>query len=319
MKRTFWLTLVVLLAFLTACSGEPTQPSGAAATPSGEVFQIALPRLVVDVDESGVPSIIGINPLFLKAVGVDVSSFAVPPDLVNTMTKAGIQHIELAAVGDRLVILVNGKPMPQLGFSQGSMQRALDLAAAFNVQNTDTIAKLVPWVTRLGLNVVLRFPRGDAAEIPLSKPGTAKALTISPITDPASLITKFEVTFDQAGQPGILGVTTQDLANLTGAGIGGLAPATVAQLQAGNIQHLEIRNKPDGLHLYANGEPLPTLAWDSQLLANMVEVYGQLQPEGAFKPLVDAFLPTLDRADVGIMLHFPPAAGAAAIPVQMHD
>ncbi len=170
------------------------------------------------------PSTIGINPLFLKAVGVDVSSFAVPPDLVNTMMKAGIQHIELAAVGDRLVILVNGKPMPQLGFSEGSMQRALDLAAVFNVQNTDAIGKLLPWVTRLGLNVVLRFPQATRPRSPISKPGTAKALTISPITDPASLITKFEVTFDQAGQPGILGVTTQDLASLTGAAIGGLAP-----------------------------------------------------------------------------------------------
>lgn len=318
MKRNLWLTLIILLVVLTACNGEPTLPTDT-STGSGEIFQIALPRLVIDLDQNGVPSLMGINPLFLKALGVDVSGFAVPPDLVNTMTKAGIQHIELAAVGDRLVILVNGKPMPQLGFSEGSMQRALDLAAVFNVQNTDTIGKLLPWVTRLGLNVVLRFPRDGATEIPLSTPGAAKALKISPITDPASLITKFEVKFDQDGTPGILGVTAHDLANLTGASIGGLAPETLAKLQASKIQHLEVRNKPSGLHLYVNGEPLPMLIWDSQLLANLVAVYGQLQPNGALKPLVDAFLPTMDRADIGILLHFPVAPGAQAIPAKMHE
>ncbi len=319
MKRSLWLTWVVLLVLLTACSGEPTQPSGAAASPSDEIFQMALPRLVVDLDENGVPSIMGINPLFLKAVGVDVSGFSAPPELVKTMQQAGVQHIELAAVGDRLVILVNGKPMPQLGFSEGSLQRALDLASLFGVQNTESIAKLVPWVTRLGLNVVLRFPRGEAAEIPLSKPGTAKELTISPVTDAPSLVTKFEVKFDQDGTPGILGFTANDLTQLTGADIGGLAPETLGKLQAGNVQHLEVRNKPNGLHLYVNGQPLPTLTWDTQLLKNLVEVYGQLQPDGAFKPLVDALLPTLDRADIGIMLHFPVAAGAEAIPVKMHE
>jgi hypothetical protein len=282
--------------------------------------QIALPRLVIDLDRDGVPSLMGINPLFLKAFNMDVSSFAVPADTVNMMMKANIQHIELASVGDRLVIMVNGKPMPQLGWNEASLQRALALAGVFDVQNTATISKLMPWVTRLGLNIIVRFPRDGAAEIPLSTPGAAKDLTISPLADPPSLITKFEVKFDQDGTAGILGVTTRDLAELLGgASIGGLDQQTLLKLQSGNIQHLEIRNKPDGLHLYTNGEPLPTLVWDTQLLTNLVEVYGQLDPQGALKPLIDALVPTMDRADVGILLHFPLAPGAQAIPAQMHD
>lgn len=319
MKRTLWLTLVVLLILLTACSGEPTLPAST-TTGSGEIFQIALPRLVIDLDRAGVPSLLGISPTFLKAFNVDVSGLAVPPATVDMLVQAGIQHVELAAVGDRLVILVNGMPLPQLGFSEASMQRALDLARVFDVQNTETIAKVLPWVTRLGLNVVVRFPRDGAAEIPLSTPGTAKTLTISPLTDPPSLITKFEVRFDQDGTAGILGLTTRDLAELLGgASIGGLDPTTLLKLQGGNIQNLEVRNKPDGLHLYANGEPLPMLIWDTQLLANLVQVYGQLDPQGALKPLIDALVPTMDRADIGILLHFPLAPGAEAIPAQMHD
>lgn len=320
MKRNLWLTLIILLVLMTSCSGQPTVPADAPAPGTGEIFQIALPRLVIDLDRDGVPSILGISPTILKAFNVDVSGMAVPADTVNTMMEANIQHIELAAVGDRLVIMVNGKPMPQLGWSEASLQRALKLAGVFDVQNTETISKLMPWVTRLGLNIVMRFPRDGAAEIPLSTPGAAKALTISPLTDPPSLITKFEIRFDADGTAGILGVTTRDLGNLLGgASIGGLDPQTLLKLQGGNIQHMELRNRPDGLHLYSNGEPLPTLIWDTQLLSNLVEVYGQLDPQGALKPLIDVLVPTMDRADIGLLMHFPLAPDAQAIPAQMHD
>ncbi|MGQ9492006.1 MAG: hypothetical protein ACUVR4_12530 [Anaerolineae bacterium] len=294
-------------------------PVGAPTTGMGEVFQIALPRLVVDIERDGMPSILGVNPLFLKTFGVDVSGFKFPPATVETMIQAGIQHVELASIGDRLVILVNGKPMPQLDWNEEAMQRALALARVFDVQNTETISKLLPWVTRLGLNIVVRFPRDGAAEIPLSAPGTVKTLTVSPHTDPPSMIVKFEVKFDQNGEPGILGVTASDLAKLGVTGLGRLAPETILKLQEGNVQHLEIRNKPDGLYLYFNGEPLPRIIWDGQWLANVVEVYGGLDPQGALKPLIEALLPTLDRADIGILLHFPLAPGAQPISSQMHE
>lgn len=320
MKRTLSLTLIVVLVLLAACSGRPTQPSGAAETPSGEIFQIALPRLIVDLDRNGVPSVLGISPLMLSALGVDVAGLAVPPDTVDALVKAGIQHIELASVGDRLGILVNGKPMPQLGWTEASMKQALNLAEAFGLQGADTIGKLLPWVTRLGLDVVIRFPRDGAAEIPVGAAGAIKSLTLSPLSDLPSWVSKLEVKFDPAGTPAILGVSARDLAafGLKDVNIA-LAPEFLTKLQGGNIQHLELRSKADGLRLYANGEPLPTLFWDSQLLANLVEVYGLLQPQDTFKPLVDVLGPTLDRADIGILLHFPLASGEQPIPAKMHD
>ena len=66
--------------------------------------------------------------------------------------------------------------------------------------------KLLPLVTRLGLNIVLRFPtEPGAAEIPLSGARTAKKTTIAPTTEAASLITKFEIKFDENGVPSIMG------------------------------------------------------------------------------------------------------------------
>ena len=263
---------------------------------------------------------LGLSPAVLKGLGVDLAGMQVPPATVEQMTNANVQHIEIASVGDRLVFLVNGKPMPHLGWNANSLQQGLNLLDVLGVQNAVLYKKLLPLVTRLGLDIVLRFPAPvGAAEIPLAEPGAAKKTTITPTTEAPSLIAKFEVKFDENGVPGIMGISGNDLAALGVGAIGGLSPDMIAKLQNGNIQNMELRMKPDGLHIYVNGEPLPLVIWDGALLENVVELYGQLSPDAPLLPVIRLFLPYLDRADVGILLHFPPAAGKEPIPAKMHE
>jgi len=319
MLRKSWVLLLILVLLLAGC-GKAVEPPDPSTTPSGEVFQIALPRIVIDVDGEGNPSVLGISPAVLKGLGVDLAGMQVPVSTAEQMAKANVQHIEIASVGDRLVFLVNGKPMPHLGWNSNSLQQGLNLLDVLGVQNAGLYKKLLPLVTRLGLNIVLRFPtQPGAVEIPLSEPGAAKKTTITPTTEAPSLITKFEVKFDENGVPWIMGLSGNDLAALGAGAIGGLSPDMVAKLQTGNIQNLELRMKPDGLHVYVNGEPLPLVIWDSALLKNVVDLYGQLSPDAPLLPVIQAFLPYLDRADVGILLHFPPAAGKELIPAKMHE
>ena len=324
MKRTAWVFLLVATLVLAGCGGgQAVQPATGATTAGGEVFQIALPRLIVDVDAEGNPSILGISPVLLKALGVDTSGFQLPKQTVDLVTKGGIQHIEVASVGDRLVFFVNAKPMPHLGWSEDSLNRMMDLVGKlelFNPQTAGMVGKLLPMVTRLGLDVVVRFPpQQGAAEIPMTEFGVAKNLKVSPTADPASAIIKLEIKFDENGLPGIMGLSAKDLQGMGMAGLPGLSPDMIQKLQKGNAQNLELRTKPDGAYIYANGEPLPKLIWDSQLLANLVEVYARLSPDSAWLPLIQALVPYMDRADVGILLHFPLAAGATPIPAKMHD
>jgi len=320
MKRIIWVIFLVLALLLAACSGQAVQPTISPTTTGGQIFQIALPRLVIDVDSQGTPSILGISPAILKAVGIDTSGFQVPVQTVDTMTKAGIQHIEIASVGDRLVVFVNGQPMPHLGWTQDSLSRVLDLAAKLDVQNAALLSKLLPMITRLGLDVVLRFPsQPGVAEIPLTEPGAAKNLQITPNTGPASLIVKFEVVFDANGLPGIMGLSAADLQALGVTGLPQLSADLIQKLQKGDIQSMEFRTKPDGAYFYANGDPLPTLIWDSKLLANLVDVYAKISPDAPLLPLIQNTVPYMDRADIDILLHFPLAADATPIPVKMHD
>ena len=322
MLRKSWVLFFILLLLLAGC-GKAVEPPVASSIPSGEVFQIALPRIVIDVDSAGNPSVMGLSPVMLKALGVDVSSMQVPAATVEQMTKNNLQHVEIASVGDRLVMIVNGKPLPHLGWDQDTLKRSLDLADTLKVQDPKTMAlikRVLPLVTRLGLDLVLRFPvQPGTAEIPLAETGAAKKIALAPTTDPASLIAKFEVKFDEKGVPGIMGISGNDLAALGGGALGGLSPDMIANLQSGNIQNMELRMKPDGLHIYVNGDPLPVIIWDTKLLANAFEAYGQISPDSPILPVLKLFLPYLDRADVGILLHFPPAAGKDLIPAKMHE
>jgi hypothetical protein len=319
MKHKLSVVLLVLVVILAGCGGQGVEPPTGPTTPGGELFQIALPRLVVDVDAEGNPSILGISPALLASFGVDVSGFQLPAELVQQFTAAGVQHLEVASVGDRIMLFENGKPLPHLGWTQDSLNRMLNLLDTLKVENSATIRRILPIITRLGLDVVIRFPRDPGvAEIPFIDTSTVRSFQPTVTTEPPSAVIKFEVRFNEEGQAGMMGLTADDLAALGMGSMLRLAPETLANFQAGNIQHMEIRTKPDGGYIYVNNEPLPRLIWDTQLLANAVDLYARLSPEADLLPLVQQIAPYLDRADLGILLRFPVAAGQAEIPAELH-
>lgn len=319
MRQRLWVSVVVLVVILAGCGGQAAQPTTGPTTSSGELFQIALPRLVVDVDAEGNPSILGISPALLSAFGVDVAGFKLPKDLVDQFTKAGVQHLEITSVGDRLMFFANGKPLPHLGWSQDSMNRMLALLNTLKVENAGTIQRILPLITRLGLDVVLRFPRAAGeAEIPFVDTATVRSFQPTVTADPPSAVAKFEVRFDDQGRAGMMTLSPDDLAALGMGSLVKLSPDALTNLKGGDIQNMEIRTKPDGAYIYVNNEPLPRLIWDTQLLANAMELYAKLSPDAQLLPLMQQLAPYLDRADLGILLRFPKAADKADIPAELH-
>ena len=117
-----------------------------------------------------------------------------------------------------------------------------------------------------------------------------------------------------------MGLSGNDLAALGMGAMGGLSPDMLAKLQAGNIQNMELRMKPDGLHVYVNGEPLPLVIWDSALLKNVVDLYGQLSPDASrcCRSSRRSCRTWTGRTSESL-LHFPPAAGKDVIPAKMHE
>jgi len=317
MKKQFQVIILIAALLLASC-GPATVPTTSPETASGEIFMIALPRIVVDYDTAGNPTAIaGID---ISKLPFQLDALKLPPKTIAQFTSGNVQHIEMAFVGHGVVVYVNGKPMPYISWDDASLERALDLAAAFGLQNADVYKEMVPMLTRLGIDMVLRFPtQPGAAEIPMTKPGEAANLTITPTTEPPSVIVTFEIKYDQFGNPGILGITAADLAAIGLPLPVGLPLSTILSLQASNIQSIELRSKASGLYMYVNGEVLPNLSWDSALLTNLADLIVQLYPDSAYAELVKATVPNLDRLDIDILIHFPLAPGATPIPTEMHQ
>ena len=71
------------------------------------------------------------------------------------------------------------------------------------------------------------------------------------------------VTLDAQGNASVLGF------NL---GYIGLQPSLIAQLQAANVQQLEVRIGHNGIFLYQNGQALPYIAWDDESVDTLLTV-----------------------------------------------
>jgi len=317
MKKQLWVVTLIAALLLASC-GPATIPTTSPETASGEIFMIALPRIVVDYDTAGNPSAIaGIN---ISNLPFQLDALKLPPQTIAQFTSSNVQTIELAFVGHGVVLYVNSKPMPYISWDDASLDRALQLASAFGLQNADVYQQLVPMLTRFGADLVLRFPlQPGAAEIPMTQPGEAASLTITPTTEPPSWIVTFEIVYDQTGNPGILGITAADLAAIGLPMPVGLPLSTILSLQVANIQSLEFKSSPPGLFVYANNEVLPNLSWDSALLTNLADLIVQLYPNSAYAELVKATVPNLDRLAIDILIHFPVAPGATPIPTEMHQ
>jgi len=306
---------------LAAC-GPAMLPTTSPKTESGDTFLLALPRLEIEFDKEGNPMVLGMK---LADVGVllnqDLSGIRLDPGLVAWMTNADIQHIEMRQTGDGVALMVNAKRMPHISWDDKSLAQAIDLVLALDPANESlytTIRKLLPIVSRLGLDVVLRFPLQPTAKpLPLADPADVMAKA-NPSKDPASFIFKFDVRYDAQGVPSILGITGYDLAALGLPLPLALDPTMRENLQSKNIQFLELRTTPIGLYVYVNNNPLPSFTWDKQMLKNVAEIYTQMNPGSPIIPTVNQILPMLDTLDIGIMVYFPLAPDAKPIQAQTH-
>jgi hypothetical protein len=92
--------------------------------------------------------------------------------------------------------------------------------------------------------------------------------------------------------------------------VGAVVPPTlVQQLQAANVQQLQVRIGANGIHIYTNGQELPFISWDSESAQNLSNA---LTAAGISLPV------NLNQArtvGVGANLKIPPAQGQPVLDV----
>jgi hypothetical protein len=93
----------------------------------------------------------------------------------------------------------------------------------------------------------------------------------------------------------------------------GAVPAdALANLQAANVQRLDLSVQPTGLYIAANGQTLPTVTWTEDSLETIAQVVG---PMAGGADLVNTVLPVVLGLGPNVQLDIPPAAGAEPVEV----
>ncbi len=125
------------------------------------------------------------------------------------------------------------------------------------------------------------------------------------------------VDIDEQGQASVNGLSIEAVNNIIpGAPLPDLSvnPFYVDWMTNTNMQHLEFASTDKGVFVFANGEPMPYLAWDGNALTNLGTVAGIANlPYGS---LISKLVPIVQRTGLNIVMRFPTQAGAEAIPVR---
>lgn len=122
------------------------------------------------------------------------------------------------------------------------------------------------------------------------------------------------IDYDADGQPSLGGIPLGSLSVVPANVLEQITfdAATVAQLQAANIQNIQVNNQTGGLSLYVNGQEIPSVTWDKESLGTLASLAGALGPEMA---VVADIAPLLTNLGFAAALRFPPAADAEEVPL----
>ncbi|MCD6290122.1 MAG: hypothetical protein J7M34_06420 [Anaerolineae bacterium] len=124
------------------------------------------------------------------------------------------------------------------------------------------------------------------------------------------------VTVDEDGYPSVFGLSVKDIQNMTGMDMSmARVPANIMQMAAqAKIQHFEVAINDKGLFLFANGKPLPYIAWDQESLKDLVDALQAFQVQNA--ALIGRFVPFLPYIGISLAVQFPLPEGETAVPMR---
>lgn len=135
-----------------------------------------------------------------------------------------------------------------------------------------------------------------------------------------TLLPRLTVSIDENGSPTVAGISLGSVGRLLGQDISALQipPDLLAQLQAGDIQHIELIMTKEGLLIFVNGKPMPYLASDQETLANLGPALTAFNVRNT--NVINFVLTNLvSRIGLPVVLKFPVAEGNAEIPLRTKD
>ena len=325
-RAAIWISLLLVVGLVLAGCGARSGAGETAAAFKDGTLVVDVPSLVVDYDADGNPSV-GSTPLssLQSVLPADVVKLlTLDKGVIDTMTGANIQHIQISNVPGGVRILVNGQAVPSLAWDGEALTNATELAGALGPALPASLKGLLPVLTNLGAGVALRFPPAQGAEtIPLvvpadqSKAATAQAAQQEFMKQAGTAPEiRIPVTYSADGSWTVQGMTDSEWQALTGVPFGALRldPELLKSAAAAGITNAVVSTDPQGIHIDLNGKKLPYIAWGSGEINQALELAEQTGalsglPGGmdadSFVKLVETLLPALQSSNVTIQVAFP--------------
>jgi hypothetical protein len=113
------------------------------------------------------------------------------------------------------------------------------------------------------------------------------------------------IDYDESGEATISGASVAALGALLGQDLSTLnrTPEDIQRLTDAGVQNMFINLTPSGLNMYANGNPMLSLAWTPETLANLGNVLGAM-PDPTMQQ-AQGLVPLLANMSLGIVMQFP--------------
>jgi len=316
--------LTVLAAFLLAGCGVRAGAGETAAAAADAPLVLDLPNLTLDYDVDGNPSLGGAPLASFGALlpASLTSQLTFDKGIMDRLTAANIQHIQVTTAPDGLIILINGEPIPSVRWDADKLANLADLVERLGADAPAALKSVLPVITDLGAGIALRFPVTQGAEmIAMQVAGAESAAAASQAAQQAFMaevgtapIIRIPVLYDVDGGYTVQGISDAEWQALTGAPFGSLRlqPDQIAGAVAAGITSATVRADAEGIHLALSGRELPVLGWAEGELSHALQLAasaGLLEQSGiagdAIGPVINALLPVIQSSNVEIHVTFP--------------
>ncbi len=233
------------------------------------------------------------------AYGIPVGQ-VLDPALVAQMDAGGVEELDARIGYNGIHVYVNGQDLPYVAWDAASTDKLQNVLGAMPTV-PPAASRYLPWLRKIGLGAKLILPSSTGSVERWS--GETTVAQESAPDNPLSMNIG-GIAFDEAGNLVIDGLDTGALAAAAGGALPSLDAGTLGMLQSLGIDSVNVNTTPNGVNLSINGEPLPSVAYDSKSLDALTKLLPALPVDAAMVDTVSQFVPMLPGLDVNADVSF---------------
>ncbi len=308
--RRFWpaiILLVLITVTFTGCGGDSVEglTTGVVDLAADVMPRVNLPRITLNYNEAGVPSVFRIQP---SSFGLTFLNL--PQETVNQLVERNVQHLELEVTSGGLLIYINGQALPYVAWNEDSLAYIGDTVDQLDLMQFDsTIAKAMPLLSKLGIDVVAAFPvPSGVEEIPVRDRSERTLAEEADLGEPTAVLHAL-IQYDQDGIPSIADITSREIGELAQIDLASveLNSEIMSMVEAAGIQQVAAATASDGLYVLINEQEVLQIAYNEPHLMNAVDAYAQLTgaQDEPLTTLLRNVMPIVYGADIDLVVELP--------------